>query len=578
MKNKFAITFFSALIILSGLFLIRCARPGTPTGGPKDVAPPDIISSSPPDRTVNFTEKSITITFKEFIQLKDPAKEIFISPPMRLKPEYKVQGKKVVIEFQEELKENTTYTLNFGNSIVDFTESNILVNFEYVFSTGGHIDSLSIPGKVLNAFNHQPEPDIIAMVYRDENDTIPLDSLPLRVPPVSASKTTKDGSFRINNLSAGEYKLFALEDLNNNYIFDLPNERIAFLDSLIRIEPREMIVIPADSIDTTLMADTVNRPVIEDSYTLYLFEEIDSTQKLISKKLVGNSLLQYIFRMPADSITITPVGFQPVRPDWYITEFGFKKDTVNFWLRPGLPDTIRVRISAGDSLIDTTRFIISSSTPEKPGRRKEAAVSKMKVSSNVAVGSFDLNKSLKLFFSSPVKDYNKEKLILISSTDTINPLFIFTDTLRKQGYIEQKWLPDAFYQLIIEDSAFCDLNESYNDSTSVSFKVRTPEDYGILLLNVTLPDTSGQYIIQLMSEKEIIIQEYIVTHSGMIRFEFLKPGKYLLKAIFDTNSNSKWDIGKFGQNQLPEKVEYYTPALVIRANWDLQEEWKPGIN
>jgi len=594
LKNKGAITILSVVFLFSGFFLVRCARQGTPSGGPKDTAPPEVISEMPPNRSVFFNAGSASINFNEFVQLKDPSTEIFISPPMRIKPEFKIQGKKIIVEFQEELKANSTYTINFGNSIVDYTESNILINFEYVFSTGGHIDSLSIPGKVINAFNHEPEAQIIAMVYQDDNDTVPLDSLPFRVPPKSASKTTKNGTFSINNLSAGEYKLFALEDLNNNYIFDLPNERIAFLDSLITISPKELISVIVDSslIDSTYVdsltidsitidsTDTlgVSAPEFQileiDSYTLFLFEEIDSTQKLLDKKNVGSSLIQYVFRMPADSVRIAPLGFQPGRPDWYIPEFSKMKDTVNFWLRYGLPDTIRVRVSEGDSLADTTRFILSRPTPERFGKRREVAAKGMKVSSSVTAGSLDLNKSLKLNFSVPVDDFDPGKLTLSSLTDTIIPTFSFSDTLQRQGEIEYKWLPGESYHFLIEDSAFCDLSGSYNDSISIDFKVRAMEDYGLLLMNIILPDTSGQYIIQMMTEKEIVVEQKIIKLPGLVRFEYLKPGNYKLKVIFDDNLNGKWDTGNYSKNSLPERVEYYTPALNIRANWDLQEEWQ----
>lgn len=571
MRNKQVLL---VLFLIPGIFLIRCARPGSPTGGPEDITPPEVRSAVPPDRSVSFDAKKITISFNEFIQLKDPAKEIFISPPMRTRPEFKTQGKNITVEFKEELKANSTYTINFGNSIIDYSANNPLINFEYVFSTGDHIDSLSISGKVINAFNDQPEVDIIAMVYTDENDTIPLDSLPLKIPPRSASKTTKDGSFRINNLAQGQYKLVALQDLNNNYIFDLPNERFAFLDSLITIAPPETTI---DTVDSTYN-DTVVSPAFQivpgESFTLYLFEEMDSTQRLLSKKLVGSSLLQYIFRMPVDSVEISLVNFQPDRPDWYIPEFNKTKDTLNFWLRSGLPDTIRVRVSAGDSLVDTTRFFPGRTTPDRPGKKREAAKEGLKVNSSAFAGSFDLNKKFILFFASPIQYFDPGKLTLYTPADTLVPVFSFTDSLQRKGELSYNWLEKEAYKILIEDSAFCDLSGLCNDSITFVFKVRALEDYGILLMDITLHEKSGQYIIQLLDEKENVIQEKTLTSSGLYRFEFLKPGNYKLKAIFDANSNGKWDTGKYKKNLLPERVEYDTLPLSIRANWDLQEEWK----
>jgi len=571
MRNKHVLLF---LVMIPGFLLIRCARPGSPTGGPQDLTPPEVRSAVPSNRTVNFNAKKITISFDEFIQLKDPAKEIFISPPMKIRPEFKITGKNINVEFQEELIENSTYTINFGNSIIDYSEGNILTNYEYVFSTGDHIDSLSVKGKVINAFDEQPEAEIIAMLYTDNNDTIPLDSLPLKVPPGYASKTIKDGSFSLNNLPQGQYMLVALQDLNNNYTFDLPNERFAFLDSMITLKAPEPVIETTDSAGFDTIISPSFQIVQEVTYTLRLFEEMDSNQRLLSKKLIGKNLLQYIFRMPVDSFNISMVNFQPDRPDWYIPEINKTKDTLNFWLRPGLPDTLRVRFSAGDSIADTTRFYPGKSISAKPGKKKESAKESLKFSPSTFAGALDLNRKLYLLFPGPVQYYDSCKLTLYTPNDTLIPVFSFTDSLQRKGEVSYKWLEKESYKLLAEDSAFCDLSGLYNDSVLFVFKVKSVEDYGVLIMDIILPGKSGQYIIQLMDEKDKIIQEKILIHSGINRFEYLKPGNYKLKSIFDANSNGKWDTGKYIKNLLPELVEYYTLPLSIRANWDLQEEWK----
>ncbi len=243
-----------------------------------------------------------------------------------------------------------------------------------------------------------PKLKLLQWLYSDDNDTIAFDSLPLKVPPKYASKTTKDGSFSINNLSQGQYKLVALQDLNNNYIFDLPNERFAFLDSMVTPKLPEPLIEANDSVGFDTIISPSLQIVKEATYTLRLFEELDSTQRLLSKKLIGSNLLQYIFRMPVDSLNISLVNFQPERPDWYIPEFNKTKDTLNFWLRPGLPDTLRVRLSAGDSIADTTRFYPRKPGPDRPGKRKEATKKTLEFSSSVFAGSLDLNTKLYLLF------------------------------------------------------------------------------------------------------------------------------------------------------------------------------------
>jgi uncharacterized protein (DUF2141 family) len=570
------------ILAITGIAVLatQCAKQGTPTGGPKDETPPKVVSENPPNRTVLFNYPRATITFDEFITLKDATKEIFVSPPMRIKPEYKVAGKKLIIEFQEALKDNSTYTINFGNSIIDFTEGNPLVNYEYVFSTGEHLDSLSIPGMVLNAFDLKPEEGIIVMVYQDDNDTIPLDSLPYRVQPKSASKTTKDGSFRINNLAAGPYKLFALEDLNNNYIFDLPNERIAFLDSMIKIMPPPAIALDTLADTLAIHGDTI-LPVVHpvdtvanQSYTLYLYSEEMPRQKLLGKKLTGKSLLQYIFLKPVDSLQIIPDDFDPGRPDWYITEMNPTKDTVNFWLKPGLPDTINVIVQAADSISDTSRYILSKSLQEGKAKKKDVKVAGLPILSSAVAGALDLNKKFTLSFGIPVEDYEPGRIHLFSATDTLIPTFRFPDTLHRKGLIDYNFLAGEYYMVLIEDSVFCDLSGAYNDSTTINVKVRKQEDYGTLLFRVSVPDKPGQFIIQLLNEKDAVLRQKIITQSGDVVFDYLMPANYKVKMIIDRNLNGKWDTGKYSNKSLPEQVIFYPNTLSIRANWDMEEEWK----
>lgn len=577
MKHKRISGVLTAAGILMSAICIQCAHPVSPAGGPKDETPPKPLMQVPPDRTTGFNANKITLVFDEYISLKDPAKEIFVSPPMKKKPVIKTKGKSVTVEFEEALQPDATYTISFGNAIVDFNESNALTNYEYVFSTGEHIDSLAVAGKVVNAFNHQPETEILVMLYRDNNDTLPIDSLPMHTPPVSASKSIKDGSFRINNLAPGEYLLFALQDLNNNFMFDLPNEKIAYLDSLIIVSPDEPI--PPDSIETDTSGQ-ITPPVMfgrEYEYTLYLFEEVDSTQKLLGKRLTGNGLLTYFFRMPADSLSFTLLGIEPEPDDWYLPEYSANMDTINLWLKPGLPDTIRVRMAAGDSTADTSRFILSKAEPAKPAKQKEGKTGMLKITSNASGGAFDLNKPLMLTFSFPVETFDPEKIILTSETDTLSPPILFTDSIGRHCTVEYAWLEGQSYKITLDDSAFIDLYGHHNDSVTYFIKVRNLSDYGVLMMNVEIPQDGFQYIIQLLTEKEVVVRETIIEQSERLQFDYLLPGKYKLKAIRDQNLNGKWDTGNYRRRIPPEKVGYYAPGIVIRANWDLMEEWKPDL-
>jgi uncharacterized protein (DUF2141 family) len=573
--RKLKLKAFPGIILTASLGILifsRCAHQGSLAGGPKDIVPPTAIEAEPPDRTTSFSADRITITFYEFITLKNPAKEIFISPPMQTRPEYKAQGKKLVVEFKEELKSNSTYTINFGNSVTDFTEGNVLSNFEYVFSTGLVIDSLSISGRVLNAFDLKPEADIIAMVYTDDNDTLPLDSLPIYVPPKSASRTDKEGKFRINNLAPGAYKLIALQDLNNNFYYDLPNERMAFLDSLVRLKPPEKDTLFDEEPDTTFQLPGAALLSRGDVYELYMFEKVDSSQKLLGKKHIGSGKLQYVFRMPVDTFLISLADDTTSRQDWYIPEFSKNRDTVDLWLKPGLPDTLEVRMFAGDSISDTSKFYLSQ--PERGGKQKKEDLKYVKFIPSTRAGALNINQELRLVFSTPLQSIDTTRILLKSTADSLSPSVIFENEIRRAVTVQHQWIPGEAYKLILDDSAFTDQSGLVNDSIMLSFKVRSPEDYGLLMLNIEIPDAPGVYIIQLMDAKEAVLKELTITKSGIVRFEYLIPGNYKVKAIHDINQNGKWNPGDYKKNLLPEKVQYYPNEISIRANWDLQEDWQ----
>ena len=216
------------ILFFSTLFLSQCAKQATLTGGPKDEDHPLIVKINPPFNTTNFDSKEINITFNEFIQLKDLNNNLIVSPPLEEKPEITIKGKTLAIELLTELQDSTTYNIYFGNSVQDYNEGNPIENFEYVFSTGDYIDSLSISGQVINSFTLIPEEGVFVMLYKDYEDSVPIKQLPVHI-----SKTNKEGFFRINNISNNKFKVFCLRDFNKNYLFDLPNEDIAFTDSLL---------------------------------------------------------------------------------------------------------------------------------------------------------------------------------------------------------------------------------------------------------------------------------------------------------------------------------------------------------
>jgi hypothetical protein len=312
----------SLLLIALGLW--RCANPVSPTGGPKDVTPPKVTLCDPPQYSLFFKSDKIRITFNKFIQLKDPSSMVNIAPPLLPNTDYSLRGKTLLIKIDDSLKKNTTYSIMFGDAIADITENNVLHDFSYVFSTGKYIDSLSLKGKILDAFNLLPQKDVLAMLYVNENDTLPFDSLPFHVRPYYMTKTNENGEFNFHNIRDIPFKLFALKDMNGNYIYDLPNERVGFIDSLVQGAYVPELVTDTAKADSTRYEDfeqkqdsvkpvdtlVLNIPEIP-SFTLHLFEKTDSTQKILKSDLVNEDQVRIIFHVPSIDPVFTPLNFLP---------------------------------------------------------------------------------------------------------------------------------------------------------------------------------------------------------------------------------------------------------------------------
>ena len=290
-------------ILFGGVLLLnRCATVGSPSGGPKDIDPPKVVQFKPPNRSTEFEGKDIEIKFNEYLNLNNVNQELIISPPMNKKPIVRTKGKGIIIMLEDSLRNSTTYTLNFGNAITDLNEGNVLENFEYVLSTGKYIDSMSVVGNIVQAFTLEPvkEPVTIGL-FENLSDSAPLISIPSFI-----GRTNSSGDFAIRNVKTGNYRLFALQDGNNNLKYDMLSENIAFADSTLKLYPEYLSssnLVLADTsllkifINDSLPTDSLGRAILDTimidsilkasnlNYSvyvpLYLFEEEDQLQFLI---------------------------------------------------------------------------------------------------------------------------------------------------------------------------------------------------------------------------------------------------------------------------------------------------------
>jgi hypothetical protein len=571
-------------IVLSfiALIVVSCAKIGTPTGGPKDVTPPKVVESTPPMNSVNFKGKKIEITFDEFVQLVDINKNFVISPPMKKKPMVLMRNKSVIIDLEENLKPNTTYRLYFGNAIVDNNEKNQLKNFEFVFSTGNVVDSLSLRGRVVDAFDHKPDKDsYYVMLYDKFQDSIPRKQLPQYI-----TKTDEKGWFSFTHIRPDTFMIFALKDMNMNYLFDLPNEPIAFSDTLIPINSRYFMPDSLVKPDSSAV-DSTQRGPFKAQIRLYSFTENHERQYLKKEERGALEKFDLIFNAPPDTLQITPLNFN--KKDWLVRDSKVKSDTMSYWITDTsivYKDTLKLRLgyTVLDSLerpvpkYDTISLVVKKPVGGK-ARLKVLAkkIAPLSIASNVGnQATLDLNNMVVFTPSHPLASVDSSKIQLTKIVDGKKSRMKYTirhdSVYLRRYFLNFKIEPETDYQLTTDTMAFKDVFGFYSDSTGYKFKSQKDDYYGRIKLKVE--NVKEQMIIQLFTGNDNLVSQKIIDKDQEVLFDYLAPGKYKVKAIYDRNRNKVWDTGNFAQRLQPEKVMFYYKELPVRSNWDVEEDLK----
>jgi hypothetical protein len=595
-SNYLRVSFRNIILLVFAVWCWGCAQQGSPSGGPRDETPPRVLECDPPNYSTRFNNDRIEITFDEFVVLENVNQELIVSPPMEEDPEVKLKKKTIVIQIEDTLKANTTYTFHFGRAIKDLHEGNELLNYEYVFSTGDVLDSMSVRGTLRLAedlsFTEDP---VVIMLY-----TLLRDSVPLTERPLYVGRSGDSGVFSVNNLKPDEYKLFALKDGNNNLLFDLPTEEIAFLDSSLTVNaefsrklleasgmldvPREdSLIQPSDSLAAE--ADTLvdQGPELNALYVdLYLFSEETEVQYLTDNTREDRRRIELVFAEPlTDSFSyhfLTPVNNRPgslveyfsSRRDslilWFADSTDYKKDTLIMALKYMAKDTADLDILKRDTL----RFIFRER--RESGRRqdkKAEPAEKLQISTLRNNGTMDLNRDPSFTLNLPLKAIHDSLISLFrleDSLETETSFGSYVDTASLyRGWIRANWVPATRYRLLLLPGAFTSIYPLQHDTIDLRFTTRDTEYYGQIILN--LEGTVDPVLIQLIS-KDKVVQEQAVSSSGTYLFPFLAPQEYRIKFIHDRNGNGVWDTGDYLQHLQPEAVEFLPGSVTVRSNWD----------
>ncbi len=519
------------IVIISG-----CAKRGSPTGGPIDSIPPVLINASPKINSTNFDSKEIRLTFDEFVKLDKVDEQLIISPPLN-KSSYEVKPlngvtKKVFLEFIDSLETETTYSINFGNSIKDNNEGNPLTFFSYTFSTGETIDSLYVRGNISDAFDKETDDYISIHLYRI--DSIFNDSIIYNNRPTYISNSLDSTSYQFKNIKEGKYLILALKDIDNNYFFDPFYDKIGFIDSLITL--------PRDSI--------INFKLFKEETSL-----IWDKPHFINSEKIG---FGYYGKLDLKNIEIE--SSIPDSVNYTYTKEN-EKDTLIFWLSKNSFDSLNFNLIEKD----TTKLVTV-----KFDRAKDTLIDSLSISPKTA-NIIHLKETFKLSSNIPLKNI-EDSLITIRDIDSL--IVPFTTSINDnldQIDIEFEVSPSDNYKVFILPEAIKDVRGVSNDTLQYNVVSQSLEDYGNVYLDV-IRNSSSKFILQMIDSNGEVIRVFKnVNQDATYNFDYVRPGKYIFRLIEDANNNDKWDTGNYLKKIKPERVYYFSNELEVRANWDLNE-------
>ena len=595
---------FLPFYVVVVLLLVSCAKMGQPDGGWFDETPPKVIGAEPADGGIRVTAKKVNIYFDEFIKVDNPSEKVVVSPPQLETPEIKASGKKIQVSLLDSLKPNTTYTIDFSDAISDNNEGNPLGNYTYSFSTGEVIDTMEVSGYVLEAENLEPIKGILVGLYSDL-----ADSAFCKQPMLRVSRTDSRGRFVIKGVAPGSYRIYALQDMDGNYMFNQKSEKIAFSHDLIVPSSK-----PDTRQDTTWIDSLHIKSIDRVPYTHFLPDDIvlrAFTELLTDRYLVKSERKEAtsfsLYFSYGDSILPQIKGLNFDADNAFVVENTEKKDTITYWLKDTTlvnQDTLRMELTyrMTDSLgvlknnVDTLE-ILSKDPYEKRQKRlaKELAdwtkkQEKLKKKGEpydsvmlpkpldvqiASASQMDPDKNITFTFNTPLVKADTAGIHLYAKHDTLwyRAPFEFNQLEKRKYELRGEWRPDIEYSLEIDSAAFEDIYGKVSDPIKQGFKINSLDSYGTLLVNIT--SLSDQpLLVQLLNGQDQVIKQ-VKANNGVAEFFYLKPEKYYMRLIVDRNDNGKWDTGDYAKDQQAEEVYYYPDVIECKEKWDVTESWDP---
>ncbi len=534
MLNKRALFFLTKITLISLTFLIfGCANRQPPQGGPKDHDPPKLLKANPPNMTRNFKAKVIQLDFDEYFKLNNPFTEISISPTPAKLPEYKVRQKSIIVTLKDSLEKNTTYVINFGKAIADVNEGNILKNFTYVFSTGIHIDSLSISGRVLNNATGEREKDVTVMLFTLKQDSLRFG----KKRPTIFTTTDTSGNFSLENLHPDDYRIYALKEPNSPVkIYNNDKDLIAFDKKIIHL--------------TTDISDI----------KLKLFKATPEKFRLVDKRVELDGKMFFTFNKSLDRPSLK-ITYPPDFDQYKIVDFSKTKDTATLFMKNMDFDSLRVSFLDNGKPLDTVYL--------RKGR-KESFTRVPYFTYNIS-SDFKLKPGTDLIMKAnfPMENFDQSLINLKEDSTDVSNFTVQKDTgTTKTFTLKYRWKQTVNYTLILNEGAFTDIYGDKNKRLLRKFTIDKPENYSLLTLKVTVPDTGKSYIVQLLDNRKVILRSDVITKNTSLVYKNYLTDKYSVSVVYDDNKNGKWDSGNVRLKLQPENIWADPEIITLRPNWE----------
>jgi len=589
-KGKIPLLIIAALAWV--VIISSCASQGMPMGGPRDSIPPILLETTPEFKALNYKGDKVVLTFNEFIIPDDVTEALVVSPPLEKRPTVRTKGKSLVVQFNEDLRDSTTYSVDFKNSIADNNEKNPYKNMRFSFSTGDVYDSLRVAGRLMNAFNLEPTENGLVLLHENLHD-----SAVYKVRPNYIAKTDEKGIFLIDNIQPGEYHLFAINDANNDLLYNEGAEELAFYDTLIVPsadfhEEIDTLISGVDSMMVTGHTHFHPDPIYLKQFTEDIFD-----QYLDSYARDNRYFCVFVFNESVnDTFDLQLIDNEA--QDWYQIEDNENMDSLVVWLADTTvanTDTLLMEVSYYqlDSMAqlyvhkDTLEMnfadkVKKESKKSKKRKEEEEEEEKPKPIPQfnwiAEIGStVELNNNLYLTSPQPVSYFDSTQILLYLAEDTLKKTLRYTferDTSAWRRYkISYNWEPETKYAIEIDSAACENIYGITSKRYSKNFITREEDYYGSVLVEAS--NVISPLLVQLLNndDKETVVVEKAIDKDQTVIFDFLAPAKYKVKVVYDDNGNGKWDTGSYQDKYFPERVIFINEVIKVRSNWEKEFSW-----